>query len=498
MADKIDELAKVALWYKNLVESNNRSFMPLFWDERRFLVLKGGGGSGKSIFAGRKILERVTSERDHRWLVCRKVAKTLRESCFAQLVGQISAHYPDCGYKVNKSEMIISFANGSKIMFAGLDDVEKLKSIFNVTGIWIEEASELLESDFDQLDIRLRGETKHYKQIIVSFNPISIMHWLKKRFFDEKDGRATVHESTYKDNRFLDEDAIRTLEEFRDRNEYFYSVYCLGEWGVTGRSVFDAKAITRRLAMGIIPYAVGRFEFEDDGRALTQVRWVDDPDGFIKIYAPMEAGVPYVIGGDTAGEGSDRFTAQAIDNRTGRQVATLLHQFDEDVYARQVYCLGLYYNTALVSVEVNYSTYPVKELERLRYPKLYVRETVDDFTHRPKKSYGFRTDARTRPLILAQLVKVMRDDVTLVSDRATMEEMLTFVRNEAYRPEAEAGAHDDCIMGLAIAHYARTQQRVTVEAVGRVVKWSQSQWEDYRNASPADKAYLISKWGDPR
>ena len=64
------------MWWKGLRETNNEAFLPLFFDQHRYLVLKGGGGSGKSIFAGRKVLERVTSEPGHRWLVTRKVART--------------------------------------------------------------------------------------------------------------------------------------------------------------------------------------------------------------------------------------------------------------------------------------------------------------------------------------------------------------------------------------------------------------------------------------
>lgn len=154
--EKVDRLLPTALWWKQIRETNNETFLPLFFDQHRYLVLKGGGGSGKSIFAGRKVLERVTSEPGHRWLVCRKVARTLRESCFEQLRGQIADFYPNAGARVNKSDMNITFANGSKILFAGLDDVEKLKSIYDITGIWIEEASELEEGDFNQLDIRLR------------------------------------------------------------------------------------------------------------------------------------------------------------------------------------------------------------------------------------------------------------------------------------------------------------------------------------------------------
>lgn len=496
---EIDRLYEIALWYQQLRETSNEAFLPLFADEHRYLVLKGGGGSGKSIFAGRKVLERVTSEPGHRWLVCRKVAKTLRESCFKQLLGQLAEFYPDSGYKANKSDLVISFRNGSEIIFAGLDDVEKLKSIYNITGIWIEEASELLESDFNQLDIRLRGRTREYQQIILSFNPVSIRHWLKKRFFDQKDPRARVHESTYRDNRFLDAAAIRTLESFQETDEYYYQVYCLGMWGVTGKTVFDGRAVGRRLQEIGAPVRTGLFAYGDDGLRLTEIRWEDGKDGCIRIYREPLPGVPYVIGGDTAGDGSDSFVAQVLDNRTGEQVAMLRGKFDEDVFARQVYCLGMHYNTALIGIETNFSTYPVMELERLRYPKQYVRESMDDYMHSIKRSYGFRTDSKTRPVILAGLIRAVRDDITIVNDETTLEEMLTFVRNtETLRPEAETGAHDDCILSLAIAHHIRPQQSYLRQEEAQTRKWTASMWEDYENASPAERELLRKKWGNPQ
>lgn len=508
----IDELAEIAVWYNNLCATNNKTFMPLFADTHRYLVLKGGGGSGKSIFAGRKVLERASSESGHRFLVCRKVARTIRESCFEQLKEQANefySEYVDFIPRGKGGDMYIRFRNGSEILFAGLDDVEKLKSIYDITGIWIEEASELLESDFNQLDIRLRTDFPHYLQIILTFNPISITHWLKKRFFDFdiKDpeerkkaiDRTRTHESTYKDNRFLPHDAVQTLEAFRWTDEYYYQVYCLGMWGVTGKSVFDSKAVTHRLQENIKPKRTGYFTFTDDGLKLSGIEWVDDPDGFIKIYQEPLNDVPYVIGGDTAGSGSDSFVAQVLDNRTGAQVCKLRHQFDEDVYARQVYCLGMYYNTALVGIETNFSTYPVMELERLRYPKQYVRETIDDFTHRVKHSFGFRTDPKTRPVIISELIKAAREDITIVSDETTLQEMLTFVRGEDWKPEAEAGAHDDCVMALAIAHYIRPQQSYIAENNAAETKvWTESMREDYENASPEERKMLIKRWGQPR
>ena len=494
-----DKLAELAVWYNALRDTSNDTYMPLLECDSRYLVLKGGGGSGKSIFAGRKVLERCVSEPGHRFLVCRKVARTLRESCFAQLRGQIAEHYPDCGAVVNRGDLRIAFPNGSEILFAGLDDVEKLKSIYDITGIWIEEASELLEADFNQLDIRLRTQCPYYLQIILTFNPISITHWLKARFFDRSDPRATVHESTYRDNRFLTQEAVKTLEAFKDNDEYYYMVYCLGQWGVTGKTVFDARAISQRLALHIQPEAVGYFDYEDDGLSLSHIRWVDDPQGFIRIYHRPKEWYPYVIGGDTAGDGSDSFVGQVLDNTTGEQAATLRHQSDEDLYAKQMYCLGMYYNTALIGIETNWSTYPVMELERLRYPRQYVRESVDDYTHKVRHSFGFWTSTKTRPIIISELIKAVRDDVSILNDDTTMGEMLTFVRDEHYKPVAEEGAHDDCVMALAIAHHIRPQQDYLPERPEpEGVAWDASMWEDYNNASKAEKEYLIKKWGRPK
>lgn len=503
----LDAKVEAALWWKQLRETNNETFLPLFFDKHRHLVLKGGGGSGKSIFAGRKVLERCVSEPGHRFLVVRKVAKTLRESCFHQLCAQAREFYPSEIKRIpqgKSGDMYITFRNGSEIIFAGLDDVEKLKSIHDITGIWIEEGSEVFEDDFDQLDIRLRGETPYYQQIIISFNPISINHWMKKRFFDRKDTRVRVHESTYKDNRFLPEKDQKTLEQFKETNPYYYTVYCLGMWGVIGKTYFDAKMVQAQLAKGIKPEMVGKFEFYYNGIEIKSVSFVEDENGFVKLYKAPEAGRPYVIGGDTAGEGSDYFVGQVLDNITGRQVAVLRSRyeegFDEGIYAQQMYCLGSFYNNALLAVETNFSTHPQKELERLGYHKFFVREREDSFTGEIVNSYGFRTDRITRPLVLGELQGIVREHPELIVDQATLEEMLTFVLREdkKLRPEAEDGAHDDCVMALAIAYYARPQQSMRVAAPEKAkVEWTQSMWEDYRRASPAEKKMLLERWGHP-
>lgn len=505
---KLDAAVEVAIWWKTVKARTVPAFLPLLFDDHRHLVMKGGGGSGKSVFAGQKVIERCVSEPGHRFLVVRKVGKSLRQSCFRQLAEQAMEYYPGEVQKIPKGQsgdMYITFKNGSEILFSGLDDVEKLKSIRGITGIWVEEATEVLENDFDQLDIRLRDKSRYYQQIIVTFNPISITHWLKKRFFDRKDADVRVHESTYKDNPHLPEANRKVLEKFKETNPYFYTVYALGMWGVIGRTFFNAKQLQAQLQKKIKPAKVGNFRFDYDGMQITNIRFEEDRDGSIKIYKLPESGRPYVTGGDLAGEGSDRFVGQVLDNITGMQCAVLRNSYeqgmDEGTYAHQMYCLGMWYNEALIAIETNFSTHPQKELERLGYKNFYVREREDTYSAKLTKSFGFRTDKLTRPVILGNLQGIVREHVELIQDEDTLNEMLTFTLNEErqLRPEAEAGSHDDCVMAIAIAFIARAQQRMTVNVAAdtRTAKWSADMWEDYRRASAAEKQMLRQRWGNP-
>lgn len=163
------------------------------------------------------------------------------------------------------------------------------------------------------------------------------------------------------------------------------------------------------------------------------------------------------------GEGSDNFTGHVLNNVTGKQVAVLKQEFDEISYTRQMYCLGMYYNKALIGIESNYTTYPIQELERLRYPKLYIREKEDTYTGKHNKSYGFKTTSISRPRILGQLQTIFKENIELIVDTDTLKEGLTFIKNEKGRPEAQVGYHDDLIMALAIAYDIRIQQDMTVK-----------------------------------
>ncbi len=267
----------------------------------------------------------------------------------------------------------------------------------------------------------------------------------------------------------------------------------------SGTPFFDNEQILLRLAAAAEPVDVGTFFYPEPEAGAAPSGWTWSSDrraGFIRIYAMPEQGAPYVIGGDTAGEGSDKFTAWVVDNRTGSQVAELEFTFSELLYARQLYCLGLFYNTALIAVETNFSTYPQRKLEEWDYPSLYVRERFDTYTRKTAKAFGFQTTPQTRPVILAQLHAVMEEQPELVASRETLRQMLHFVYNEQHRPEAEEGEHDDLVMAAAICHFARSQQRVTMDG-GRAAdtsRWTEDMWEDYRAADEEGKRRLMELW----
>lgn len=440
----------------------NDIYLPYLDNKDRYLLFYGGGSSGKSYYIVQRYVYKILNQKMN-LLVVRQTGNTNRNSTFALFKQVIRQWNMSTLFKINESDLRIRCKNGNEIIFSGLDDTEKLKSVTfesgELTDVWIEEATECLEEDINQLKVRLRGG-KSDKQMVLSFNPVNINHWIKKHFIDS--GLATVCHSTYKDNKFLTEADKETLESFKETDIYYYNVYCLGLWGVLGKTYFNSEKVNNRIAQIQEPIKQGSFLYDYDGIRITNIRWLNDKNGYIKIYEEPQANYPYVVGGDTSGDGSDYFIGQVLKNTNGKQVAVLRHQFDEDEYTRQMYCLGKYYNNALIGIEANFSTFPIKEIERIGYKKQYIRDREDTYTGKNVKSYGFKTTGLTRPLILAELQQIVNDHIELINDKETLEEMLTFVRNEKGRPEAQIGAHDDLVMALAISYYIRSQQSMSV------------------------------------
>lgn len=270
----------------------------------------------------------------------------------------------------------------------------------------------------------------------------------------------------------------------------------------TGACVFEKEALVlRRRQVQDVQWEQGRFriEYTITGKIGTY-RWEPDPAGPLRIRKHPEGKTPYVIGADTAGTGSDFFAAHVLDNRTGQQVAVLHHRTGERAFSEQLYCLGMYYNKALVGIETNYSTYPQMCMQELGYTRFYVRKVLDDFTGRLKDAFGFQTNSVSRPLIIDGLKDVAKNNLQTIADYDTLGEMLTFVYDENFRPQAEEGEHDDLVMALAIAHHIRCQQ--TTELLksgsgGGNTHWTKDMLEDYRKASRREREQMVKLWGKP-
>jgi len=213
------------------------------WDTHRYIVSRGGAGSGKSHGHAQKIIYYTTACPGRNTLVIREVSETNRISTFPLLKKVIYDFNLGSLYTIRESDLTITCVNGNQIIFKGLDSAEKIKSVTFARGIltdiWVEEATETKEEAVDQLDLRLRGQTEHKFQMTLTFNPVDSMHWIKRKFYDEKDDRAACYLSTYKDNKWIDEESKKNLELLEEKNPYLYQVYTCGKWGNAGDIVFQ-------------------------------------------------------------------------------------------------------------------------------------------------------------------------------------------------------------------------------------------------------------------
>ena len=217
----------------------NNIYKQAYNAKERYRVLYGGAGSGKSHYVAQEIIINMLESSNFRYLAVRKTGKSIRNSVFKLLTDIIHDYNLNSFFLINKTEMSITCGTGSSLITSGLDDVEKLKSIANINRIWIEESSEITETDFNQLDLRMRGQSNIGYQMTLTFNPVSETHWLKKSFFDLGRPDSFILKTTFKDNQFLDEQYIRTLHELEKQDYNYYRVYALGEWGSIGNVVFS-------------------------------------------------------------------------------------------------------------------------------------------------------------------------------------------------------------------------------------------------------------------
>lgn len=228
----------------------NQVYLPHLTNYSRTQIFYGGSSSGKSVFlAQRCVMDVMNGGRNY--LICRQVARTIKLSVFAQICRTISEWGVGQLFNINKSDFLITCANGYQITFVGLDDVEKIKSITPARGawtdVWIEEATETEYNSVRQLYKRQRGgDDRIPKRMVLSFNPILQSHWICQEYFkgigwadnqtEYHGDELSIQKTIYKDNKFLTDGDVKDLENETDK--YYYNVYTLGNWGVLGNVIF--------------------------------------------------------------------------------------------------------------------------------------------------------------------------------------------------------------------------------------------------------------------
>ncbi len=225
----------------------NPNFREVDQSTKRYIVMRGSAGSGKSVDTAQNYILRLMEDKGRNLVAMRKSDITNRDSTFAELTGALYRMFGDkydAYWKVNKSPMSLTFIpNGNQIIFRGMNDErqrEKLKSITfpkgKLTDVWLEEATEFTQADLEIIDDRLRGELppEQFYQIRMTFNPVNKSHWIKKVFFDIPDANVLTHHSTYLQNRFIDDAYRQRMERRKIVDPEGYLIYGLGEWGEIG------------------------------------------------------------------------------------------------------------------------------------------------------------------------------------------------------------------------------------------------------------------------
>lgn len=300
----------------------NDAYIPFLKDQTRTQIFFGGSSSGKSFFLAQRTIMDVLGGRN--FLVVRQVASSIKRSVFNQIVKTIVDMGLSGEFDIFRGDMVITCKRNKKqIYFAGCDDIEKLKSITPIDGVitdvWIEEATEIAEADYRQLKKRLRGRSDVPKRITFSFNPIVKEHWIFKEFFgkwDEtknlyRDDELVILKTTYKDNKFLEEDDIYELENEKDR--YYYEVYTLGNWGVLGKVIFK-NWHTEDLSDRIPTF--------DNIRNGLDFGFAEDPNALIRCHIDKKRKKIYIFEEMVQAGMHDDELAERLKDRIGTQYVT--------------------------------------------------------------------------------------------------------------------------------------------------------------------------------
>jgi phage terminase large subunit-like protein len=275
------------------------------------------------------------------------------------------------------------------------------------------------------------------------------MTWTYKDLYLKRDGvRIFAITASLDDNPYLTDE-----QKAEQKKKYFgteYDIRIKGEFKlISGSMVFDpdavqffhSQAIELKYRGFLIPHSNGyKYNFKES------------PTGNLKIWKHPVQGRKYFIGADVGlGVGQDPSCAIVFDDDLN-QVAELHGQIPPDLLAKELISLGNYFNSAWVGIEANsFGIATINEIKK-KYQKLYFNYKVDERSDIKTKRLGWWTDSKSKPIMISEFSKVLREKVCDVRSKELIEELMTYVIDDSNSANAEIGCNDDRVIASMIAY----------------------------------------------
>lgn len=382
----------------------NRQIYDNLFDYQHFIeVWYGGASSGKSHGVVQKVVLKALKKWPHprKVLWLRKVDRTIKDSIFSDVLDCLNTFKLLGMCKVNQTNYTITLPNGALFLFKGMQDPERIKSIKGLSDIVMEEASEFTQDDFTQLTLRLREPKHKQRQLFCMFNPVSKLNWTYKQWFDEgvvvDHSRVVIHQSTYKDNHFLDTENIKTIENLKQTNPAYYKIYTLGEFATLDKLVFPSfeKRRLNPVKLRRLPSYFGLdFGYSNDETAFMHIK-VDE--GSKTIYVVDEYAKRGMLNDEIAkvitdmGFAKEVITADAAEPKSIAEIKRAgVHRIRPAKKGKDSITQGVSFMQQYKLVVDDRCVKTIEELENYTYKRDRV---TGEYTNDPVDAYNHEIDA---------------------------------------------------------------------------------------------------------
>lgn len=424
---------------------------PVFVGPYRYRCAWGGRGSAKTrTFAKMLAVKGAALAQEGKSgivIAGREFMNSLADSSFAEVAAAIAeepwlSEWYDVGQNYIRTK-----CKSIDIVFCGLrHNLASIKSKARIHVIWVDEAESVSEEAWRTVIPTVREDES---EIWVTWNPLTEGSPTDTRFRKNPPTSSIVVEMNWSDNPWFP--SVLEMERqdslAKDDEEIYMHVWEGGYLSVQGRPVFQKGHTKKALLECWTP---------DKRMALELGKFIENNSGELRVWFEPEDGKKYAIGADVAEglEKGDYSCADVIDIATGQQVAQWHGHIAPDLFGHVIYALGIWYNKALVGVECNNHGLTTNVVLRdANYPNLYVQKAIDDgySGDREQTRIGWMTTSKSKPYIIDQLSKDLREGTHGICCKETVQECQTYI----VQPNGSYGAQDNCfddrVMSYAIA-----------------------------------------------